>query len=50
MNIMESWKQAGGSYRVLICGWQAVTVTCAKNGFHKTIGVTSMPETEDNKE
>jgi hypothetical protein len=33
-----------------ICGWQAVTVTCVKNGFQKALGNTSTPETEDDEE
>jgi hypothetical protein len=30
--------------------WQAVMVTCVKNGFQKAFGDTSMPEIEDHEE
>jgi hypothetical protein len=30
--------------------WQAVTVTCIRNGFQKAFGDTSMPEIEDHEE
>jgi hypothetical protein len=30
--------------------WQAVTVTCVKNGFQKALGDTSTPEIEDHEE
>jgi hypothetical protein len=30
--------------------WQAVTVSCIKNGFQKAFGDTSTPEIEDHKE
>jgi hypothetical protein len=35
---------------VLICGWQAVMVTCVKNGFQKALDDTSTPEIEDDEE
>jgi hypothetical protein len=35
---------------VLICGWQAVTVTCVRNGFQKALGDTSTAEIEDDEE
>jgi hypothetical protein len=41
MNTMESW---------ILESWQAVTVTCVKNGFRKALGDTSTPEIEDDKE
>jgi hypothetical protein len=35
-----------------ICGWQAVTVTCVKNGFQKALSDTFTPEirVEDDEE
>jgi hypothetical protein len=30
--------------------WQAVTVTCVKNGFQKAFGDTSTPDIEDHEE
>jgi hypothetical protein len=36
--------------RWILESWQAVTVTCVKNGFQKAFGDTSTPEIEDHEE
>jgi hypothetical protein len=36
--------------RWILDSWQAVTVTCVKNGFQKAFSDTSTPEIEDHKE
>jgi hypothetical protein len=36
--------------RWILESWQAVTVTCVRNGFQKAFGDTSTPEIEDQKE
>jgi hypothetical protein len=36
--------------RWILESWQAVTVTCVKNGFQKDFGDTSTPEIEDHEQ
>jgi hypothetical protein len=50
----ESGKKKRVSYEEIgwwiLESWQAVTVTCIKNGFQKAFGVTSMPEIDYHEE
>jgi hypothetical protein len=49
----ESGKIKSLSYeeirRWILQSWQAITVTCVKNGFQKAFGNTSTPEIEDHE-